>query len=304
VRIGAVVLLAAATHALHRGIPNPPKSEQDERFVPRPEFARAISLGFEAVVADYYWLQAVQVVGGTRVNPGQHARLLGRLVDVTTTVDPWVDHPYRFAAVWLTQSEDVVREANRLIRRGIAYHPDDWRNHFYLGFNHFFYLEENEQAAAALEAAIELEGSPRYLRRLVARLRADRDGLEPAAVFLQELVRTAQDPYARAEYEKALDEVETERRARGLDRARAEYKKRNGRDIERVEDLATGPSPVLRRLPRELHGWEWELDEEGRIVSSYYGRRYELNFHETDQARRKAWREQGNALRAERETGT
>ena len=290
VRIGAVVLVAAATHALHRAIPNPPKSEQDERFVPRPEVARALSLGFDALVSDYYWLQAVQVVGGTRRDPGQHARLLGRLVDVTTTVNPWVDHPYRFAAVWMTQSEDVVREANRLMRRGIAYHPLDWRNHFYLGFNHFFYLEENEQAADALAAAVALEGSPRYLRRLVARLRADRDGLESAVVFLQELVRTTPDPYSRAEYEKALDEIETERRARRLDRARELYRERHGRDIERIEDLVAGPEPVLERLPRELHGWEWTIDEDGRIVSSYYGRRYELSFHATDRERRKAWR--------------
>ena len=90
---------------------------------------------------------------------------------------------------------------------------------------------------------------------------------------------TVADEYARAEYLKSLDEVDTERRARILDRAREEYRRRNGRDIERVENLLAGPEPVLRELPAELHGWEWTIDaESGRIVSSFYGKRYEVHF--------------------------
>ena len=40
-------------------------------------------------------------------------------------------------------SYEQVRHANRLLEKAIAYHPLDWRNHFYLGYNHFFYLEDN-----------------------------------------------------------------------------------------------------------------------------------------------------------------
>jgi hypothetical protein len=105
-------------------------------------------------------------------------------------------------------------------------------------------------------------------------------------VFLRRLVEHTEDPYARAEYEKALDEVETERRARRLDRAREEFVRRHGRDVERVEDLVRGPDPVLAKLPRELHGWEWVIDpESGRIVSSWYGARYELRFQGTHPVR-------------------
>ena len=121
-------------------------------------------------------------VGGTDVGPSQHATKLGRLIDVVTTLDPWVDHPYRFAAVWLTDSEESVRTANRLLERGIQYHPDDWRNYFYLGFNHFYYLQENAEAADWLEQAIERPGAPRYLPRLVAKLRSESADIYAAAV--------------------------------------------------------------------------------------------------------------------------
>jgi hypothetical protein len=289
-RILAALILVPITLAAHRALPSPTRAERGERFVPRPQAARLAALGFDALVADFYWLQAVQVVGGARFDPSQHATLLAGLIDVTTTLDPWVDHPYRFAAVWLTDSPENVRRANRLLERGIAYHPRDWRNRFYLGFNHFFYLDESTPAADAIAGAIDLPGAPRHLRRLVARLRAESAGLETAAAFLGQLAASTPDPYARAEYEKALDEIQTERLARVLDRAREEYRRRVGRDLEALEELVRGPQAVLRTLPPEPHGWEWSIDSEsGRIVSSYYGHRYEPQIHPTDQKRRAEW---------------
>jgi hypothetical protein len=276
--LGAAVLVGA-TGLAHARLPERQPARGDERFVPEPGLVRLLSLGFRALAADRYWLEAVQVVGASREHPSTHAARLGRLVEVTTALDPWVDHPYRFAAIWMTDSPGSVRRANRLLARGVAYHPLEWRNRFYLGFNHFYYLAEDGRAADWLEASAALEGSPRYLRRLVARLRAHEGGLEAAALFLREMWAATEDPFARADYEKALDEIETERRARLLDAARAEYRRRHGRDLEAVEDLARGPEAVLRRLPPELHGWEWVIDRASdRIVSSYYGARYEPRF--------------------------
>ncbi len=278
------------------------ESEFESRFVPRPELARVSALGFDAVVADYYWLQAVQIVGGTAGDPTEYASLLGSLIDVVTTLDPWVDHPYRFAAVWLSDSVESVRAGNRLLERGVAYHPESWRNRFLLGFNHFFYLQDDATAAQVLEDAMHLPDAPGYIRLLVARLRAQTDGLETAAAFLRTLAQRATDPYARAQYEATLDEIETERQARFLDLARREYQRRNGRDITEVEDLARGPRRLLPQLPPAhpvLKGWSWKLDEEtGHIVSSYYGNRYQLHVHPLDRQRRERWRPQ-----LEREAG-
>ena len=285
----ALVALVATTAWAHARLSAPSGAEQDESFVPRPELVRTASFGFTALAADYYWLQAVQLVGNAG-DAFRSAAQIGKLLDVVTELDPWVDHPYRFGAVWMTNSLRNVQHANALLRRGIAYHPEDWRDRFYLGFNQFFYLEENEAAAETLEPATRLTGAPRYLPRLVARLRSESDGLDSAAVFLEELVRRTPDDYKRAEYEKALDEIETERRARFLDEARAEYKRRSGRDITAVEDLLTGPSPVLRQIPSEPNGGEWKLNEADQIVSTHYGSRYVVHRNPVDDERRARWR--------------
>ena len=297
---GALLAVAVlATGVAHARMDTAGSTEQGESFIPRPAYAKVSALGFDALLADFYWLQAVQIIGRSRGDVSDHEPTLARLIEVVTALDPWVDHPYRFAAVWLTRDQEMVREANKILARGIAYHPVEWRNRYHLGFNHFFFLEDEERAADVLSTAVHLDGAPRYLGALVGRLRANRGGLETAAAFLAQLVHSASDEYARAEYMKALDEIETERRARRLDTARGEFRRRRGRDLAAVGDLVTGPDPVLRRLPGahpHFDGFEWTLDEEtGSIVSSFYRARYELHVHPSDARRRDRWRAERSA---------
>ena len=295
-RLLVVAVALTATGMAHRDMDTTASIDRGELFVPRPEHARYSSLGFDAVLSDYYWLQAIQILGAERAGVGDRGPLLGRLIDVVTTLDPWVGHPYRFAAVWLTNSVEEVRQANRLLERAIAYHPDDWRNRHYLGFNHFFYLGDDATAAEVLETAVGLDRAPRYLAALVAKLRLQRGGLDTAATFLTELAASTPDEYARAKYLKALDEIEVERLARFLDEARETHRERSGRDIERVEELLLGERPVLRALPSahpHFAGFRWILDEEsGRIVSSFYGARYRPYIQKSDEERRQRWRRQ------------
>ena len=124
----AAIVLVIGTAQVHQRTPPASPLDLGEDFVPRPEMVKLASLGFEAALADYYWLRAVQIVGAERVEPSQHSAVLGRMIDLVTTLDPWVDHPYRFAAIWLTDSAESVRQANRLLRRGIEHHPNEWRN--------------------------------------------------------------------------------------------------------------------------------------------------------------------------------
>ncbi|MCS5636960.1 MAG: hypothetical protein NZ990_10615 [Myxococcota bacterium] len=303
--VGLGVLSILAVEAIHARIPPSRDLLRGEAFVPEPGLARLLSMGFGAAVADFYWLGAIQAVAGDARMTPELGEYLGRVIDVVTTLDPWVDHPYRFAAIWLTESEENVRTANRLLERGIEYHPDDWRNYFYLGFNHFFYLLENEEAADALVKASVKPGAPRYLPRLAARLRSESADIEVAATFLRELLRSGEDEAAKEGYRTALDEIEVEQNARILERARTLFRERNGRDIEGVIELVGGVSPVLDSLPSAepsalppglRRGSQWQLEpESGRIVSTYYGKRYQLHMGVSDRARAENWAREGEA---------
>lgn len=290
IRLLLLSIALCATWVAHARIPASESDAATEASAPESLSEKPLSFGFDTLVADYRWLRAVQLVGHEQADLVASAPALQQLVRSVVALDPYVDHPYRFASLWLSNDVDQVHAANAILERGIAYHPNEWRNRFYLSFNHFFYLGDQEAAVRELERAVELPGSPRYLGRLLARLRSGQDGLDAASAYLDELLKQTDDPWKRADYEKALDEIETERRARYLDQARAVFRDRHGRDIEKAEDLSAGADPVLRELPPELHGWGWVLDpDDGRIESSYYGRRYHLNMHDIDRERVERW---------------
>jgi len=292
----AFCLAVATTGFVHSNMDTTTAVEAGELRVPDPARAKLTSLGFAPLVADYYWVQILELVGGASGDVEKHADVIADVIELVTTLDPWVDHPYRFAAVWLTRSVADVKRANALLDRAIAYHPLDWRNRFYLGYNYFFYLEENQRAAEVLAPAVAMKGSPVYLGAFVSRLRADGGSLETAAFYLRELIRGAPDQYARAEYLKAYDEIETERRARALDAARVEFWERHGRDIRTPDELWAGPLRVIRQVPPahpHFPGFAWVLDTTSKeIISSFYGTRYELHIHPLDAARRARWRPQ------------
>jgi tetratricopeptide (TPR) repeat protein len=310
-----LVAVASTTGFVHARMDTSTPAASGRLRLPDPRIARTASLGFAPVLADWAWVQVLQVVGGELGDVGRHADTIGSAIELVTDLDPWVDHPYRFAAIWLTGSVQQVERANRLLEKALAYHPLDWRNRFYLGYNEFFYLQNNARAARVLESAIGLHGAPAYLGSLVTRLRAEGGDLETAALFLQELIRSAPDEYARAEYLKAYDEIETERRARLLDRARAVFRARHGRDIQTPAELWSGPLRVLRVMPPphpHFEGFEWTFDPKtGEIVSSFYQSRYGLHIHPDDVEQRERWRAESDARGAssaadagEKETGT
>ena len=292
-----VAAIACTTGVVHAELDTGAAAAAQRVRLPDPRVARAAALGFHAVWADWAWVQALQLVGGDTGALQGDARPIGDAIEFVVALDPWVGHPYRFAAIWLTGNVDEVRRANRLLDKAIAYHPRDWRNRFYLGYNEFFYLQDPARAVRALKPAVEMPGAPQYLGPLVTRLEAEAGDLDTAALFLEQLIRNAPDEFARAEYLKAYDEIETERRARFLDAMRARFVARNGRDLREPAELWHGPRRVMQKMPPphpHFEGFEWVFDpQSGQIVSSFYGTRYRLHFLPGDQAQRDSWREQG-----------
>jgi hypothetical protein len=291
-RLAILVVSLLTTGFAHESLDTSRAADEAELALPTPRVAKLLSLGFDPLIANYYWVQGLHLVGGSAGNVD--GRTVGGLIDLVTTLDPWVDHAYRFAAVWMTKDADEVRHANRLLRRAIAYHPTDWRNRFYLGYNQFYYLQDNAEAARVLEPAIAMEGAPLYLGAFVTRLQADGGDLESAAYFLQNLIRNTPDEFARAEYLKAHDEIETERLARYLDEARAAYWERHGEDITTPADLWSGSRAVIQAAPPphpHFPGFAWDIDEETKeIISTFYGQRYRLYVHASELGFRRKWR--------------
>src|SRR4030095_12243427 len=104
-----------------------------------------MSLAFNGLAADWYWLRSLQYVGRKMDAYKERFSLddlsplgvksLGPLLEHATTLDPQFMAAYEFGAVVLPS---IDREAAvRLVEHGIRENPRDWRLYQHLGYIHW-----------------------------------------------------------------------------------------------------------------------------------------------------------------------
>ncbi|HET7746754.1 MAG TPA: hypothetical protein VFM29_05610 [Vicinamibacteria bacterium] len=162
------------------------------------EQVRKLSPGFEDLMADIYWLRAVQYNGRQRLKPGKVPFThLDELVDITTTLDPRLEIAYWYGAVFL--SEDLPygkgspQEGRALLEKGARNLPHSWRIRQYLAFVHYLYLKDPRAAAATLVEGSRLPGAPFWLETLAASILVEGDERDRARSMWTHLYEQAQD---------------------------------------------------------------------------------------------------------------
>jgi tetratricopeptide (TPR) repeat protein len=211
--------------------------------------AKRLTLAFNGLAADWYWMRSLQYVGREIVNhqdshDGQFAlsnlssldlRLLSSLLDVATTLDPQFIPVYEYGAVILPEVNPD--QAIALLNKGIAANPASWRLHQHLGYI-YWQRREYAQASEIYAAGAQLPGAPPWMTAMSARLKADAGSRDAAREMYQRLGETSDDQtvkemvVAHLMRLNSLDEREVI--ARGLD----EFRMRFGRCPTSWRELA------------------------------------------------------------------
>lgn len=133
-----------------------------------------IALGFDALLADLYWIRAIQHYGATRRSKDPHKQydLLYPLLDLTTTLDPRFTVAFRFGAIFLAEPfPDGPGRADlaiALLERGLAAEPTRWQYAQDAGFVYYWWLQDYKTAAGWFDRASKIAGAPWWLRSLAA----------------------------------------------------------------------------------------------------------------------------------------
>lgn len=169
-----LVLLGAVLQTVRDSKPGSESVPHRVWSVPAAEVVRRVAPSFEAVLADLYWIRAVQHYGRTRLSGGgvQDYALLQPLLDVAVTLDPRFDAAYRLGAVFL--AEPPPGGAGRpdlavaLLQKGVASVPERWQYLQDIGFIHYWWLQDIEGAARWFRRAADVPGAPWWLWSLAA----------------------------------------------------------------------------------------------------------------------------------------
>jgi len=162
--------------------------------------ARRISLGFNGLAADWYWMRALQYVGGKIINVpasvpidslGQlNLKLLAPLLDTATTLDPQFMEPYEYAAVVLPDVD--LQQAIRITKKGIAANPSAWRLHQHLGF--IYWEQKDFQAAGeAYAQGAKLPDAPLWMEAMKARMAVEGGSRQLAREIYGRMYEQAED---------------------------------------------------------------------------------------------------------------
>jgi hypothetical protein len=183
----------------------------DERAFFLPGYLIKIgSLEFKDVVADLFWLQAVQLVGEKRFSKQDHGRLY-RLIDRVTDLSPRFSYAYELGGVLFSLGTERIDLSNAILLKGTQYDPDKWQPWFYLGFNYFYYLNDPLKGAYYLaEATKKRRSPPPYLPLLTARLYSKANRSKTAILFLKTIYLSTKDTGMRKQIAEKIIEMEKE----------------------------------------------------------------------------------------------
>ena len=267
--LGALaVILATGVHVLQLGLDQQraaaPKLQRF-MYVPQGEYLRIAVLEYRQVVADLLWIQVIQAMGERTVSE-EAGHWIAHALDVITTLDPRFVRAYEAGGIALTTLVVLTEESNRLLEKGIRYNPEVWRLPFYLGFNYYFELYDDQKAAEYIAMASRLPGAPAYLASFAAQLYVSARTPQVAIDFLGQMYSQTADENVKRVLEKRLKEVVVERDLQLLEEAVGRYRELYKRAPVRLEELV-GPG-LLRELPREPFGGHYLYDPQTQSLRS------------------------------------
>ena len=254
----AIVLLFFLLHSLQRGynkFSTPSSPAEDFKYLPSGTFLKGAALSFDEMLADLLWIKAIGYFGG-HARTDRNFQWLGRLLVVTTTLDPYFDDPYEFGGIVLAAELNDISGSTELLKKGMAnvpkHHKRYWYLPFFTAFNYMYYKGNYEQAAHYLEIAASFPQRPAYLPLLVARLYGNTNDPGIAIPFLEKMMERAGTAEMREKLARRIREITVKKHILMLTRARDQFKKLTGKWPKTLQDIVT--RGIIKKVPAEPLG--------------------------------------------------
>jgi tetratricopeptide (TPR) repeat protein len=233
-------------------------------YLPKAEYIKTASLGFDQVVADLLWLKAVQHIGERKIS-SQGYEWIYKAIDTVTSLDPKFKSPYEVGGLILSMS-DKVDMSNKLLTKAFENNPEVWQFPFYLSFNYYYYLKDYKQAAAWTSKAAAIKGSPYYLPLLASRLYTQADDPAYALEFLSRMYENTSDEKVREDLLRRMNLLKAEVEIRAMQQAADFFRKNMGAEPKTLDELVS--AGLLKYIPEEPNGGRYYMDGQGVVKST------------------------------------
>jgi tetratricopeptide (TPR) repeat protein len=264
ITLGLVVVVGMACAALlvrWADTLRPPvdKSVVDESLYLNDKTARRISLSFNGLASDWYWMRSLQYVGKKMLNFEGNISLddlgelkmtlLTQLLDTATTLDPEFIAPYEFAAIVLPAID--VQQAIRLTQKGIDANPNAWRLYHHLGYI-YWRQGEYQRASETYERGAKIAGAPAWMEAMQAKMINEGGSRSTAREIYTRMYEQATEDQVREMARRRLLQMDSLDQRDSLQELFTAYKTRTGKCPDSWREL----EPIFRavRIPVDQSG--------------------------------------------------
>jgi len=238
------------------------RSAQGTLYVTSGKVLKRLSLGNNGLLADIYWMRAVQYYGGQRLQGEKRFDMLEPLIKIATNLDPNLVHAYRFGAIFLSEREPIganrPQKAIDLLKMGIDRNPQEWLLYKDLGFVYYWYLHDYTRAAAAF-----LEGSKKpnarpWMKTFAAELLARGGSRKAAELLWKEAYDTATISQVKENARENLLALAAQDDIDLLQDLIVKTQKKIGKPLSSIQELVQ--MGVISRNPMDPKGFPYRLD--------------------------------------------
>lgn len=241
--------------------------EKDDLLLRSGKLVRALSLEYSAFLADVYWTRVVQYFGNKHVRQDRNLELLAPLLDLTTTLDPHLLAAYRVGSVFL--AEPPPRGAGRpdlairLIQRGIAANPEQWRLYQDLGFIYYWELRDYPRASEAFLEGSKIPKANEWMRVMAAKIAYDGRSRGTSMFLWRQIYESTRDELIRKNAFNHMQLIKAEEDMEHIDEIVFQFEQDNTR-------LPAGFSELIRAgyvpgQPLDPEGYPYVLDSIGKV---------------------------------------
>jgi tetratricopeptide (TPR) repeat protein len=221
----------------------------DEQLYLNGPAMKRLTLAFNGLAADWYWIRSLQYVGRKMVayedtHTGSldlnslsylDLRVLPSLLRMATTLDPRFLEPYYYGAVILpTLNPD---EAITLLNHGIAANPGEWRLYQHLGYIYWQRGDYNK-ASDVYAAGAKIPGVPPWMMAMSARMKAEGGASQAAREMYTHLAESSEDPNVKQMVNAQLMRLDSLEERDKIRRVLADYTNRSGHCVTSWKEIS------------------------------------------------------------------
>jgi tetratricopeptide (TPR) repeat protein len=249
VMLSLVILLglgtvAALNHWIEKNRPPVDAAMEEEKLYVTGAAARRMSLSFNGLIADWYWMRSLQYVGRKVIAQGDkiqlddlsalNLKLLYPLLDTATTLDPQFIAVYEYGGVVLPAIND--EDAIKLLKKGIDHNPSEWRLFHHLGYI-YWQREDYKMASETYAAGAKLPAAPAWMQAMSARMLAEGGSRATAREIYTRIYEQADDEKIKRMAELRLLQLDSLDERDVIRKMLQEYAARYGRCVTEWREI-------------------------------------------------------------------